>query len=342
MSTKLDGIGSRGWYQCVSKVLNGSPKSVLNQIRLIEGFEKMNDDEILNEVNSHFSKITDTNTPLDRKCLPCFLPAMENTIKVTMEDVYLRLKKLNIFKSTSPQSIPTVILKECAMELCYIISHLLNSSYESGCVPDSWKHGFIAILPKVPHLKSLNDLRPVAVTSNIAKLAEYYVHKQLMVSISPQISQFQFGVLPMRSTCHYLIKLLDFLLKNLDKKSTPAILTLLDCQKAFDMVDHTLIITRLVEMGINGFIVNWITNFLSNRYNCVRAGKALSKFLPMKRGLVQGSLNGPLSFILIFDPFLQHLQNVSASNLEVFGFVDDATTAAMETSISSTITSSQV
>ncbi len=60
----------------------------------------------------------------------------------------------------------------------------------------------------------------------------------------------------------------------------------------------------------------------------------------MKRGLVQGSLNGPLTFILVFDPFLQRLQSISASNLEVFGFVDDATTVAIEDNACSTITSS--
>lgn len=338
LSDKFVRIGDQGWYKCVKNILGNAPKSVLNQIRLIEGFSEKNDIEIANTVNHHFSTITNTETPLHRKLLPCFLPSEENSIVVTMEEVYKRLRKLSIHKSTSPQSIPSAILQTCALELCYVISHILNSSYNSGCVPDSWRKGFIAVLPKVSHLTSLNDLRPVAVTSNIAKLAEYFVHKQLMNGIIPHISNSQFGVLPKRSTTHYLVNMIDFLLKSLDKKSTPAVLTMLDCQKAFDMVDHTIIINRLISLGINGYIINWITSFLSNRLNCVRVGKIMSKFLPMGRGLAQGTLNGPLSFILVFDPFLQELQNLDSQNLQVYGFVDDATAAAIETNIPHPIT----
>lgn len=177
-----------------------------------------------------------------------------------------------------PQSIPSAILRECAIELCYVLSHLLNSSFESGVVPDSWKQGYIAVIPKVNPVKSTNDLRPIAVTSNIAKIAEFFIHKELMISITPHLSKLQFGVLPKKSTNHYLIRMLDFLLKSLDKKSTPAILTLLDCQKAFDMVDHNLIISRLIEIEVNGYVINWVTNFLSNRSNCVRIGKLMSSF----------------------------------------------------------------
>ncbi len=135
--------------------------------------------------------------------------------------------------------------------------------------------------------------------------------------------------LPKRSTSQYLIRMLDFVLKSLDKKSTPAILTLLDCQKAFDMVYHNLITSRLIKLDVNWYVINWVKIFLSNRSKCVRIGKLMSSFLPMKRGLAQGTLNGPLTILLVFDPFLQCLQLLS-TNLQVFGFVDDATTAAIE------------
>ncbi len=79
----------------------------------------------------------------------------------------------------------------------------------------------------------------------VAAGAEYFIHKNLMTVISPLISSLQYGVLPKKSTSHYLTKMLDFLLKSLDKKSSPAILTLLDCQKAFDMVDHNIIIDQI-------------------------------------------------------------------------------------------------
>ncbi len=339
MSDKLGKIGDRGWYNCVKKVLNGSPKSVLSSVKLIEGFGDMSDIEIINAINHHFSSITSTKTPLVRASLPSFLPPTHDPVRASMEEVCIQLNKLKINKSTSPQSIPSVILRECSVELCYVISHILNSSYETGCVPDSWRQGFIAVLPKVASIKSLGDLRPIAVTSNIAKLAEFFVHKQLIAALVPHISALQYGVIPKRSTNHYLVKMMNFVLSSLDKKSSPVALTLLDCQKAFDMVDHTIIINRLISMGINGYIVNWCINFLNNRSNCVRVGKLLSRFLPMTRGLIQGSLNGPLTFILVFDPFLQQIQALNNSNLEVYGFVDDATAAAVESCSANLITS---
>lgn len=105
------------------------------------------------------------------------------------------------------------------------------------------------------------------------------------------------------------------------------------------MVDHTIIINRLISIGINGYTVNWCINFLINRSNCVRVDKLLSRFLPMTRGLIQGSVNGPLTFILVFDPFLQQIRALNNSNLEVYGFVDDATAAAVETCSVNPITS---
>lgn len=285
MSAHIGEIGDRKWYKCVQKLLHNSSKSVLSQARLIEGFECKNDLEIANAINSHFASITDTETPLNRKNLSSFLPSTPSLLTISMESVFVRLKKLKIYKSTSPQSVPSAILRECAIELCYVLSHLLNSSFESGCVPDSWKQGYIAVIPKVNPVKSMNDLRPIAVTSNIAKIAEFFIHKELMMSITPHLSKLQFGVLPKKSTSHYLIRMLDFLLKSLDKKSTPAILTLLDCQKAFDMVDHNLIISRLIEMNVNGYVINWVTNFLSNRSNCVRIGKLMSSFIDLHFGV---------------------------------------------------------
>ncbi len=106
------------------------------------------------------------------------------------------------------------------------------------------------------------------------------------------------------------------------------------------MVDHSIIIERLIEVGVCGNVINWLVSFLSNRTNCLRDGKIMSKFFPMTRGLIQGSLNGPISFILTFDPFLRQLQDIDKENLQIYGFVDDATTAAIENSSDTLITSS--
>jgi hypothetical protein len=323
-------VGDRNWYKCVKSALDKKHTSLFNSIK-IEAMQKLPKSEQLSKINDHFAAITTSDDPLTRTKLPSFLPHPRPILELSHMEVYKELKRLNTNKSTIPLSIPSAILKECAMELCYVISHILNSSFESGEVPISWKTGYITALPKVSSVTNLGDLRPITVTSNIAKLAEKFINQHLVAKIIPQISKSQFGALPESSTTHYLVKLFDFLYKSLDKKSVPAVLTMFDCQKAFDVVDHSLMIRRFLELGVHEQVVNWLVSFLMGRRNCVRAEGNYSNFRPVTRGLAQGSLNGPLTFIVVFDPFLDRLKQVSTSNLEVFGFVDDSTAAAIET-----------
>ncbi len=337
ISSSITSIGSSDWYKWIKKVLNKNPPSLFTTITSIDELSNYNEDKvsILNRINNHFAAITTSDTPFIRNKLPAFLPSVNPPIIVTQFDVYKELCKINPRKSNSPQAVPSKILKECAIELCYIISHILNSSYATGEVPISWKTGYITALPKSATVLEFSDLRPITVTSNIAKLAEKFIHQQLMETVSTQICNQQFGVLPKSSTTHYLVQLFDFILKSLDKKSSPVLLTLLDCQKAFDRVDFYYLINRLLDLGVSGTIVDWVVGFLSDRKNCVRADGIYSNFRPMSRGLAQGSLNGPLTFIIVFDKFLRRIQEISNTSLQVYGFVDDATAAAIEDSSSS-------
>lgn len=308
-SQKLGQLTSRSWYGLVKKLTGASSRSILTIAEGIDNNSSLEGDPytILNRVNDHFASITNSKSSSVPVSIPCYLPSHLPPIEVSHIEVYKKLTALDPCKSNSSQAVPSKILKECAIELCYILSHLLNSSFESGDLPASWKDGFITAIPKTPSVTSYSQLRPITVTSNLAKIAEQFIYEDIYEKISSQISVQQFGVLKKSSTAHYLIQLFDFLLKSIDKKPSQVIISLLDCEKAFDLINHNILINRLIKMGINENSIRWIQSFLTNRKNCLREHGLFSSFQPMTRGLPQGTLLGPLCFIVTFDPLLQRL-----------------------------------
>jgi len=210
-------------------------------------------------MSEHFSKIVNT-PPTIPTTMTNFLPSQSPPLTVTEEEVYYELGFLeDPHKRNSPTAIPTKILKECALELCYVISHILNKSYECGQVPEMWKTGFITPVPKVPHVLTLGQLRPITVTSNMAKLSETFILKRILPSVENKISLNQYGAFKESSTSHYLVKLLDFALKSMDKKTTPIIFTCFDREKAFNLIDHNILLNKLHDIGISGAIIAWIS-----------------------------------------------------------------------------------
>jgi hypothetical protein len=309
----------------VKKLTGAKSRSILTIASGIDDLSHEDDPlSILTQINNHFSSITNSKSSLNTQ-IPTYLPSQLPPINVNEIDVYKALKRLDSSKSNSPQAVPSRILKECAMELCYVISHLLNSSFESGEIPTSWKDGFITALPKVPSVTSLSQLRPITVTSNLAKIAEKFIYDDIYDKIASQIHPQQFGVLKKSSTAHYMIQLYDFLLKSIDKKPNPVVLSLIDCEKAYDLINHSILLQELIKIGINGNSTRWIHSFLSNRKNCTRENGIYSSFQPMSRGCPQGTLLGAICFIVTFNPLLKRLSDIGPVDTRIFGYVDDLT-----------------
>ena len=162
-----------------------------------------------------------------------------------------------------------------------------------------WKGATITPLPKVKVVSELGELRPLSLTADLGLVLESFVVEPIMEDIRPSIDPHQYGNLKGRSTAHYLIWILDELLKATDESKTFGSLTLVDFRKAFDYVNHTVVITELLAMGCRSSIVPFLCSFLNGRRHKVRYCGTLSDFACTTSGVPQGTKLGPVMFLAL-------------------------------------------
>ena len=170
--------------------------------------------------------------------------------------------------------------------------------------PTDWKTAFVTPIPKTPNPQSLGDLRPIAITPIPSLICEDFVFEWAYDKICNSIDPQQFGNVKTSSTSHYLISFLDFLYQNLERRKTSLAAAFIDFRKAFDLVDHTTIITKAIHLGLPPTLVSWLTDFLWERRQAVRYQGCVSSVQQLTCGVPQGTKMGPLCFLILINDAL--------------------------------------
>ena len=151
-------------------------------------------------------------------------------------------------------------------------------------VPKDWKTAYITPLPKSPNPESLDKLRPVAITPIPSLICEGFVFDWAYADIANAIDPQQFGNMKSSSTTHCLVSLLDFIYRNLEQRKTSVALAFVDFTKAFDLVNHNIIIKKAASLGLRSWLISWLGDFLSDRHQLVRFRQSTSHSLPFTAG----------------------------------------------------------
>ena len=276
-------------------------------------------DEIIDIVNNQFARICQTYPPFNSKN-QVIVGSGEVDIKFITEIQTYKLLLKFAKKSLGPGDFPRKILQEFAVELALPFCDITNCSLKSGIFPDDFKISEIIPIPKENPPRALKDLRPISKTPIGGKIIEKVMVSEIEGDIKDTFNDLnQYGNSRGCSTTHYLVKLTDEAYRSTDVGKATTVITI-DYSKAFDLVDHNVLVEKLVQLRVRGKLINLIVSFLTNRRHYTSIQGIKSKIVNITCGVPQGTISGPKLFtILIYGDKCQLVSN--------YKFVDDKSLA---------------
>ena len=283
-------------------------KSLLPNKKAVTSTFHGNDVEVANTFNSFFATIGQTlsetipytndqnNFPVNERFLT------ENKFElmtVSEDEVLVEIKKLKNKKSTGIDEISSGILKLSAEEITPSLTFLINRSITDKVVPSRWKIAKVIPLFKKGDKNQPNNYRPISLLPIVSKLLERVIHRQLSdyLKLNSILAVEQSGFRPLHSTLTSLVKVTDDWLQAMDKQCyTGAVFV--DLRKAFDTVDHNILLNKLMLIGINDSSILWFRDYLANRLIVTQINNTLSDEQRISYGVPQGSILGPLLFVI--------------------------------------------
>ena len=241
---------------------------------------------------------------------------------ITSFEIINCTRKIKPKMSSGYDNISNRVLKESINQISDPLSHIFNLSLTSGSVPTNMKIAKIVPIFKSGDQNMLNNYRPVSLLPTFSKLLERLVYNRLESFLNNNniLYEHQYGFRKKNSTCHPILQLLKYIYDSNDKTSKDITLGIfLDLSKAFDTVSHDILISKLEHYGIRGLPLNWFKSYLSNRVQYIEYKDEKSGLCQVGYGVPQGSILGPLLFLIYVNDFAH------CTKLNLLSFADDTT-----------------
>ena len=254
--------------------------------------------------------------------MPQVLPVnLQPRLEIDEAIVAKKLSLLKVDKSPGPDNIHPKVLFECRGSIVSYLTKLFNRSLCQSTVPDEWKTSLVTVLHKKDRKDCVENYRPVSLTCITCKLTESIICDYLMEYLLSYnaISNMQYGFISNRSVMLQLLRVLDDWSRALDAGHQVDVIYT-DFEKAFDKVPHKRLLSKLCAYGVNEELIKWIESFLVSRFQRVRINGELSKAQPVLSGIPQGSVLGPILFII----YINDLPDMCSTLCNTYLFADDA------------------
>ena len=241
------------------------------------------------------------------------LTDIESTEQIIIDSIH----ELSSTSAAGPDGVPSSLLLKCAAQLAPTLK--FSQSLTHGFIPSSFKIAAITPVFKSSTKTSPSNYRPISLTSTIIKVFERIFRKQVVTFTNRQghLNNTQHGFRSGRACLSALLDVFDDLMHMLSSYTTVDMIYL-DFSNAFDNVDHGVLLHKLKDLGITGKLGICFFQFLTNRTHYVRIPGDLSKESPVLSGVPQGTVLGPLLFLIMISDI-----NKGTTSSKLVGFADD-------------------
>ncbi len=253
------------------------------------------------------------------------MPEKNRDIDYSIEDVYKKLLNTKDDKAPGADGIHPKVLHECCRTLADPLHTLFRRSLQEDHIPDDWRVANVIPIYKKGGRRKAGNYRPVSLTSQVCKVMEKIVRDGMLRHVARHalLSDSQHGFTKGRSCLTNLLETIEEWTAWLDEGQGIDVIYL-DYQKAFDTVPHMRLVHKLSQYGIRGHVNAWVKDFLTDRQQRVVVNTSSSEWAEVKSGVPQGSVLGPLLFLLYVNELPEIIQNrckMFADDTKVYGRV---------------------
>ena len=318
---------SKKVWEGIRSIINikNSKKTLINQLKINDRIIDQ-PKEIAETVNNFFVEIgtnTEKNIPINpstrhAKYLKDYNNVNFNISPITNKEIVEIITDLDN-KSTGPQSIPVYLLKLIVDLIINPLSNIISNSFTSGVFPNALKVSKVIPIHKGESAEEVNNYRPISLLSIFDKIIEKAMHKRLYSFLEQHniLFQNQFGFRKNNSTTFALLEITERIKETIDNQKYGCGI-FIDLRKAFDTVNHQILLSKLEHYGVRNTSFNWFNSYLSNRQQYVFVNGETSQLRNINCGVPQGSVLGPLLFLI----YINDLPNISKI-LNFYLFADD-------------------
>lgn len=315
----------RTWDTLNSLIKNGCSKSMYPEYFIDKNNEHHNKTEIVNSFNNYFVNIgPQLAAEIPNRVAEASITRNQSTFflsAITEQELVNVVLKCKSKSSTDCYDIDMTLVKNIIFHIAKPLTYICNLSFQSGCFPDKMKVAKVLPLFKNGNKHYFTNYRPISLLPQFSKILEKLFNSRLESFLDKHhiINEGQYGFRKQRTTSMAILDAIEGITTNLNEKKIVAGV-FIDLKKAFDTINHSILLDKLDRYGIRGVSGDWLKSYLTNRTQYVVMGKHSSEHFDITCGVPQGSVLGPT----LFNMYINDIFDVSKS-LKFILFADDTT-----------------